>query len=70
MTSEEWTALRERILAGNPGLREGGQTAKPIAQRRLSEEELERELVESGFLGSVPPRESTPPPWTFKAVNI
>jgi hypothetical protein len=36
----------------------------------LTEEELEEELIKSGFLGSVPPRDSTLSPWNFKAVTI
>jgi antitoxin ParD1/3/4 len=50
MTTKEWTALRERILTRSPELHLEGQTAEPLAQRPLSEEELEQELVKSGFL--------------------
>jgi putative addiction module CopG family antidote len=48
---------------------EGGATA-PTARKAMTEEELEQELIESGFLGSVPPRDSPPPPWNFKPVKI
>jgi putative addiction module CopG family antidote len=50
--------------------RDQGQTAEPPARKALTEEELEQELIESGFLGSVPPRDSAPPPWNFKPVKI
>ena len=37
----------------------------------LTEEQLEQQLVQSGFLASVPPPPGTaPPPWTFEPVKI
>ena len=43
----------------------------PIATRPLTEEELERQLIQSGFLGSVPPpRDPAAPPWNFEPVKI
>jgi putative addiction module CopG family antidote len=50
--------------------RDESQTAEPPARKALTEEELEQELIESGFLGSVPPRDSTPPHGNFQAVEI
>jgi putative addiction module CopG family antidote len=45
---------------------------KPSTTREpLSESELDRELLASGFLASVPPpRDPAAPPWNFEPVTI
>ena len=48
-------------------LNQGQQTAK----KPLTEQELERKLLESGFLASVPPpADPAAPAWSFKPVTI
>jgi Arc/MetJ-type ribon-helix-helix transcriptional regulator len=43
----------------------------PAARKPLTEQELEQKLIESGFLGSVPPpRDATTPAWSFDPVKI
>ena len=51
-------------------LKQENSQATP-ARKRLSEEELEQQLIESGFLASVPPPISTAAsPWEFEPVKI
>jgi Arc/MetJ-type ribon-helix-helix transcriptional regulator len=48
-------------------LKEGPQAAR----KPLTEQELERKLLESGFLASVPPPpDSSTPAWSFEPVKI
>jgi putative addiction module CopG family antidote len=43
----------------------------PSVKKPLTEEELERQLVQAGFLGSVPPpRDTAAAPWNFEPIRI